>query len=467
MKKGKIYLIGAGPFDADLITVKGMKILNQADVIIYDYLVNPEILKYGNPDAEKICAQCSDRFSKRHALINKLMIEKVKQGKRVVHLKNGDPFIFGRANEELTALKKAGIEFAVVPGITAAIAASCYSGIPLTSRGLSSSVVFITGHQAIKRKMPWQHIAKIDTIVIYMGAENLKKILEKFIKYGLNSQKPIAIISNATKFNQKIIVSNLKNVLSADLKILPPSIIIIGDVVKKEKEFNWFKKTKKILFTGISPERFFEDGLIFHIPMIKIKPVDDYSELDFWIKKLNISNINYKPIIDWIVFSSRFGVYYFFDRLFKLGFDSRILKNIKIAAIGSSTANKLKECGIIADLVPKNESSVGLIGEFKKIRLSIPDSNLTILLPHSNISDKGLAMGLQSLGFIVHSVVVYENVMPDNLPDLDLNFFDEIIFSSPSTVRNFIKKYGLPPKSLKIKTIGPVTEREVRKFNLL
>ncbi|MCM8809610.1 MAG: uroporphyrinogen-III synthase, partial [Candidatus Omnitrophica bacterium] len=242
---------------------------------------------------------------------------------------------------------------------------------------------------------------------------------------------------------------------------------------KKEKDFNWFKKTKKVLFTGLSSERFFEDGLIFHIPMIEIKPLDDYTELDNWIKKL--AGTNHQPlttnhkVVDWIVFTSRFGVYYFFDRLFKLGYDTRILTGLKIAAIGCSTANKLKEYGIVADLVPKNECSMGLLDEFKKIinQNTNHKSPTTILLPRSDIADKGLTDGLTKLGFKVYPVVAYKNVIPENLPELDFDFFDEIIFTSPSTVRNFIKRYGKPPKKIKIRTIGPVTQAEAIKYKLV
>jgi len=494
MKKYNLYIVGAGPGDPDLITLKGFKILKQADVIIYDYLVDKRVLEYANKTAELICTddldrgKYSDSFSKRQEKINELLVKKVKEGKKVVRLKNGDPSIFGRLNEELEFLNKHKVNYIIVPGVTAATAAGCYCGIPLTVRGLSSSVVITTGHEDKNKKdkfVDWQKIAQIDTIVLYMAVENLEDIVENLIKYGKDKNTKIAVISNVSKINQKIVVGELKNIVEKVKKnITAPAVVIIGDVVEKEKKFNWLKKIKKVLYTGISEERFFENTLYFHIPMIAIKPLEDYTELDNWIKKLCITNnfqikthnselITQNHSIDWLVFTSRFGVYYFFDRLLKLGYDSRKLNGIKIAAIGSSTANKLKEYGIVADLVPKNECSDGLVEEFKKLvtKTQNPQSKTSILLIRSDIADKNLAKRLTKLGYKVYSCVAYRNVMPDNLPDLDLSILslnggiDEIYFSSPSTVRNFVSCYGKP--YCKIRTIGKVTENEARKFKII
>jgi uroporphyrinogen III methyltransferase/synthase len=488
MKKYNLYIVGAGPGEPDLITLKGFKILKQADVIIYDYLVDKRVLEYANKTAELICAddlykdKHSDGFSKRQEKINELLVKKVKEGKKVVRLKNGDPSIFGRLNEELEFLNKHKVDYIIVPGVTAATAAGCYCGIPLTVRGVSSSVVITTGHEDKNKKdkfVDWQKIAQIDTIVLYMAVENLESIVENLIKYGKDKNTKIAVISNVSKINQKIVIGELKNIVEKVKKenITAPAVVIIGDVVEKEKKFNWFKKIKKVLYTGISEERFFENTLYFHIPMIAIKPLEDYTELDNWIKKLcftkhQLLSTNHQPI-DWLVFTSRFGVYYFFDRLLKLGCDSRKLNGIKIAAIGSSTANKLKEYGIIADLVPKNECSDGLVEEFKKLftKTQKSQSRTSILLIRSDIADKNLAKRLTELGYEVYSCVAYRNVVPDNLLDLDLSSLslnggiDEIYFSSPSTVRNFVSRYGKP--YCKVRTIGKVTENEARKFKII
>jgi len=473
MNSGKVYLIGAGPGDPDLVTIKGLKILQQADVVIYDYLVDKKILEYTKPNAKLICGddlvkeKHIDGFAKRQDKINKIIIKEAKQGKRIVRLKNGDPMIFARANEELSALTKNKINFAIVPGVTAATAGACFSGIPLTVRGVSSSVVITTGHESIEKNdgfIDWDKIAQIDTIVLYMAVENLPEITRKLINSGKKENTSVAVISNVSKICQKEAIGNLKNIVEKvkKEKITAPAIVIIGDVVEKEKKFNWFKKTKKVLYTGISEKRFFENGLFFHMPMIEIKPLEDYTELDNWIKR--ISN-NYQPTIDWIVFTSRFGVYYFFDRLFKLNYDTRKLNKLRISAIGSSTASKLKEYGIIPDLVPKNECSDGLVDEFKKL-LKKKDNNKNLLLIRSDIADKNLTKRLTELGYNVYSCIAYRNVKPSNLPDLDLNFFDEIFFTSPSTVRNFVERYGKPPKKVKIRTIGAITKKEVKKWIL-
>lgn len=476
MKKGIVYFLGAGPGDSELISIKSAKILSEADVILYDYLVDIHMFKqYLNPKAELFCVdklsteRYSNGFSKHQDIINKLIVEKAKQGKNVVRLKNGDPTIFGRLNEELEYLTRHKINYRIIPGITAATAAACYLGIPLTARNISSALCITTGHEATFKTssfVNWSVVSKIDTIVLYMSLETLEDVVKKLINYGKSQNTPVAVISNISKVNQKHIIGNLKNIVKKvkDCNIGSPAIVIVGEVVKKEKRFNWFKKTKKILFTGISKERFFEEGIIFHIPMIEIKPLSDYTETDNWIKK-----ICEEKFFDWIVFTSRFGVYYFFERVFCLEYDTRILKDIKIAAIGTSTANKLKEYGVVADLVPKKECSKGLIEEFKVIIKENKNlkHQIKIFLPRSDLADKGLTEALKKLGFEVYPCVIYRNVMSENLPDIDFNFFDEIIFSSPSTVKNFVSRYGIEvfkKIKTKIKTIGEVTQKAVNQI---
>jgi uroporphyrinogen III methyltransferase/synthase len=459
MKKGKVYLVGAGPGAEDLITVRGARILQEADVIVYDYLVGKDILKYVNPKAELIEAEKlrnkNGGYSKQLA-INKLLIKKAREGKRVVRLKNGDPLIFGRAVEEMESLLKSKLEFAIVPGVTAANAASCLSGIPLTGRECSSSAVFITGQEADGKKrsfISWNNISHSGTIVFYMGIKNISQITKKLLLSGVREDTPAAVISNISRIGQRILTAELKDVAEKvrEEGIKPPAIIIIGEIVKKSEKFNWFQKTKKILFTGISPQRYYERGIIFHLPLIEIKPLKSYTKMDSLLKKLNI--------FDWIVFTSRYGVFYFFDRLFKLKCDSRDLKGIKIAAIGNSTANRLKMYGISVDLVPQKESSQGLLNAFKKYSLE----NKNILLPRSDISDKGLTEGLSTKGGVVYPCVAYKNIMPSYLPPLNFDFFDEIIFTSPSGVRNFKKRYKRVPKRIRIRWIGDVTKKEVEK----
>jgi len=465
MGKGKVYLVGAGPAGKDLITVRGLQILQQADVVIYDYLVDGELLDEARPDAELICGELGDKklsednSQVRLKIINALLIKKAKAGKKVVRLKNGDPFIFGRAAEEITALLENKIEYEVVPGITAAQAAASFSGIPLTDRRVSSSVVFVTGHEASgknKSAVDWKAIAGAGTIVLYMAVKNISGIVSKLTTVGKSPETPVAVIHQAGGLNQKICVGRLKNIAEVIERnhIGAPAIFIIGDTVACHKQFDWLKKNKRILFTGLSNKRFFIEGTYFHLPLIAIKPLDTYAEFDGYLKNIRE--------FDWVVFTSRYGVEYFFKRLTWIGKDARILSNIKIAAVGTSTARHLLGFRITADLVPNDESSRGLLSAFAKI--DIKDKK--IFLPRSNLSDKGLVKGFKKLGAKVTASVVYKNVMPDYLPDIDVKSLDEIMFTSPSGVRNFNKRYGKPPKSIKISCIGDVTLREAKKLKL-
>jgi uroporphyrinogen III methyltransferase/synthase len=257
--------------------------------------------------------------------------------------------------------------------------------------------------------------------------------------------------------NQKTIKARLSTIAKVvkSEKLSAPAIFIIGKVADFEKRLCRFKRSKRVLFTGLSEERFFTDKSYFHLPLIKIVPIADYAEFDNYLKGING--------FDWAVFTSRYGVEYFFKRLNAIGLDSRALKGIKIAAIGSSTKKCLQAFGIIADLVPQNESSFGLLEEFAKIDIS----GKKVFLPRSDLSDKGLTEGLKKKGAEVIASVAYRNIEPCDLPDLELSAFDEIMFTSPSGVRNFVKRYGNSiPKKVKINCIGDVTLREVKKCRL-
>lgn len=465
MENGKVYLVGAGPGAKDLISVRGQQVLSQADVVIYDYLVDSQMLEEVNPQAELIC--CAG-FGKRQpqegsfdsqSKINSAMVNFAKKGKLVARLKNGDPFIFGRAQEEIEALLKNRIEFEVIPGITAAQAAACFSGIPLTSRKISSSVIYVSGQQAKGEKpvIDWNSVSKNETIVLYMAVNNIRDIAKQLIKHGKLADLPVAAIAQAGRINQKIVIAKLENISKVVQKeeITAPAVFIIGPIVRLNEGFDWFKKNKRILFTGLSAKRYFLKGNYFHLPMIKIDPLDNYADFDRQLKEIFSFN--------WIIFTSRYAVQYFFQRLHKIGLDTRSLEGVKIAAIGTSTAARLKALGIIADLVPKVETSKGLLDVFMRISLK----GKTIFLPHSDISDKGLTKGLKDFGAKVISSVAYRNIMPGNLPSFDLDTFDEIIFTSPSGVRNFVKRYGKPPKKAGIKCIGEVTLAQAKKLRLL
>lgn len=466
LKIPKVYLIGAGPGSPDLITVRGREILRQAEVVIYDYLVDKRILDEAKEGAELICCDTlgkdrySDGFLIHNEKINQLVIKKVKEGKKVIRLKNGDPGIFSRTSQELEPLVKNKIAFEIVPGVTAANGASAFSGIPLTDRGYASACVFATGHEDPTKEsssLDWDSLSQVGTIALYMAVENLPWITRQLLGAGKSQYTPVAIIQDASQLTQKILTGTLKDIVAKarQHKVKPPAIIIIGEVAKLGKRFNWLKKTKKILFTGISTPRYFEKGTFFHLPLIKIEPLKDYQRFDRLLKDISE--------YDWIVFTSRYGVIYFFQRLLKTGLDSRQLAKVKMATIGNSTRNQLWEFGLRQDLIPKKECSRGLINEFRRIDLK----DKRIFLPRSNLSDKGLVRGLGAQGAKVTTGVAYKNVLPRYLPDLNLEFFDEVMFTSPSTVRNFIKRYGELPKNIKVSYIGEVTRKEAKKWHLV
>lgn len=466
MKTGKVYLVGAGAGKPDLITVRGQDIIKEAEVIVYDYLVNPKILAKARRSTELI--NCNDLVSAkksrsphiRQLAINNLLVAKAKQGRKVLRLKGGDPTVFGRCSEEVRALASQKIEFEIVPGVSAASAAAAFGGIPLTDNRFASSCLVISGHKGSKRggaNFNWKSLAMVDTLVLYMAVGNLTNIIKKIISSGRGEDTPVAIVKDASLITQKVITGTLKDIRTKakQNKLKAPAIIIVGKVVEVEKRCNWLKNNKRILFTGLSKERFFLKGTYFHLPLIKIVPLKSYKRFDNYLKNIDK--------FDWIVFTSRFGVKYFFQRVRAVSLDSRILFGIKIAAIGSATKSKLFEYGILPDLVPGKESAKGLIEEFKKLNIK----NEKIFLPRSDIADKGLSKKLTTLGASVSSSYAYRNIMPKDLPDLDLSRFDEIMFTSPSTVRNFKKRYKRVPKGVKISWIGNVTLKEVRRCRLL
>lgn len=243
---GKVYLVGAGPGDPDLITVKGLRCLEQADVILYDRLVNPELLKHAKKDAQLVyCGKLPHYHTMKQETINHFLVKYAKEGNLVVRLKGGDPFVFGRGGEEAEECVKHHIPFEVVPGITAGIAASAYAGIPVTHRTLSRSFAFITGHQAgdLEADHQWQHLAKaVDTICIYMGIAHLPSIVKKLMQNGKSPHTPIALVHWGTLVHQKTVIGTLETIETQLKEVSNPSMIVIGDVVNLHNRLNWFEE---------------------------------------------------------------------------------------------------------------------------------------------------------------------------------------------------------------------------------
>ncbi len=459
-KNKKIYIVGAGPGSPDLLTVKGLKVLKEADVVIYDSLVGRWILNFADVSSKELI--CTDRFSKfrKEERIIYLILKKLREGKKVVRLKNGDPFIFGRIAEELNGLVRHGIEFEVIPGVTSATAGGCFAGIPLTTRNISSGVVFVTGHEAPSKEsgfINWEKIAGIETIVLYMATKNLSQIAETLIKNGKSPSTPVAVIRNVSMPDQKVVVGTLKDIGEKVKreKIGPPSTIIIGETVELEKRFDWFRTQRKILWTGYTPPESTEEGIIFHIPMVNLKPTKEISKFKKFVK--------YLPEFSFLIFTSRWAVHFFFEKLLKIGLDSRILNSVKIACFTKSAVDKLKEKGILPDFYPPSGSLQELLTILQKMGIE----NMKVGIVSSVSGDRGLANGIKKLKGIPYKYSAYRTTIPKNLPPIDLEIFDEIVFSSPSAVRNFLRRYGRPPEKVKIIATNPKTFETVLKFNLI
>lgn len=472
---GKVFLVGAGPGDPDLISLKGKRCLEIADVVIYDYLANPELLKYA-PKAEKIYV---GKKSANHTLdqekINELLIEKAKEKKIIVRLKGGDPFIFGRGGEEALALRKHCIDFEIVPGITSGFAAPLYAGIPVTMRGINSTIAFATGHETDEKEfslIDWASLSKMGTIIFYMGVKNMPLIVENLLKHGRSKDTPVALIRWATYPNQEVLTGKLDNILEKmrESNFKAPAIIVIGEVVNLRDELMWFEKRplfgKTILVTrtkeqaGKLSSKLKDLGAnVIEIPTIEIVPPKSWEDLDKSID--NISNY------DVIIFTSVNGVKYFFGRLKELKRDIRILNEIKICAIGSATRESIEELGIIVDIVPDEYVAESVIEKLKEYGIE----GKKFLLPRAKIARDIIPESIRSLGGYIDVVTVYETVKPESSFQALKEIFEKdviniITFTSSSTVKNFFDLLGDTkiPKNVKFASIGPVTSDTLRSY---
>lgn len=476
-RQGRVYLIGAGPGDKGLITVRAKNILQKADVIIYDYLVNPDLLSYATQASEIIyVGKKAGQHTLSQAQINQLLIKKAKKGLIVARLKGGDPFIFGRGAEEALALAKEKIPFEIVSGVTSAISVPAYAGIPLTFRKLNSTVAFITGHEEEKdvSGIAWDKIAGIDVLVFLMGVKNLEFIVRKLIENKKEPKVKAAVIQWGTLPQQKTVYGNLKNIVSLTRKegITAPAIFMVGEVVKLRDKLNWFEKKplfgRTVLITrsraqsSVLREKLEEFGAqVIEFPTIMITEASDYAPLDTAIDNLNLFN--------WIIFTSANGVDYFFRRLFKKNKDLRDLKGILIAVIGTATKEKLESYYLKADFMPTDFTTASIISGLKHKSIS----GQRILLPRSQIADENLSKGLRELGAEVREVWAYNTIKPAIDTKLLKNKnIDIITFSSSSTVNNFVSSFAslkefkqFFPKT-KIASIGPVTSRAARHLGL-
>ncbi len=477
----KVYLIGAGPGDAGLLTIKGKNILEKADVIVYDALANPSLLNYAKPEAELIYV---GKRAADHALpqdqINALIIEKAKEGSVVARLKGGDPYIFGRGGEEAEELLAANVPFEEVPGISSTIGGPAYAGIPLTHRSFSSSVTIITGHEDPNKPGSvhnWDALAKsASTLVFVMGMKNLPDISKNLIAAGLDPSTPAALVHWGTTAHHRSLVSNIKDLPADGVKqgFTNPSIIVVGNVVTLRDKLNWFEQ-KPLLGKGIVVTRAREQAStiatdlaelgahVIQFPTIEIHPLSDYTAVDAHIKKLNT--------YQWLVFTSVNGVKHFWKRLELHKLDSRCLHGIKVAAIGPATAQILRERGIEADFVPAQYVAEGVVEGM----LALGMKGQNILLPRAMEAREVLPEALRKAGANVDVLPIYETKpagarKEEVLEELGNGRIHCITFGSSSTVDNFlslipvetIKQYP----DVKLAAIGPITAKTMQKHGL-
>ncbi|MEO6846928.1 MAG: uroporphyrinogen-III C-methyltransferase [Chthoniobacterales bacterium] len=477
-KSGICYLVGAGPGDPGLLTMRGKECIERADVLIYDYLCNPELLRFAKPDAERIYAgKKSADHTMTQEQINQLLVEKTKEHKVVTRLKGGDPFIFGRGGEEAQALAKAKQKFEIVPGISSAIAGAAYAGIPVTHRAHNTMLTIFTGHEDPEKTestMDFENIARTPgTKVMLMGVERIAKITDALQKHGADSQMPVALIRWATTGKQETLTGTLADIAEKveSAKFKAPAVAVFGEVVSLRKELNWFEKRplfgKRIAVTrtrkqaGTLIEQLRELGAdAFELPTIRIEPPKDVREFAELVQDAHL--------YDWIVFTSPNAVDAFFEMFYKLYDDARSLGGARIAAIGPATALRVKDQKLHVDLQPDKYIAEAVIEAFKKYE-SV--ENLKFLLPRAEETREVLGKELAKMGAIVDEIAAYRTVPETGDPTGGVARFreegaDMITFTSSSTVKNFLDLKLELPKNLKTASIGPITSETMRDHKL-
>jgi uroporphyrinogen III methyltransferase/synthase len=475
---GKVYLVGAGPGDLGLVTLRAKECIEQADVIVYDHLANPEMLGWAREDAEIIYA---GKEAGKHALkqdeINALLIEKAREGKQVARLKGGDPFVFGRGAEEAKAVVDAGIAFEIVPGITSAIAGPAYAGIPVTNRAQNSHVTFFTGHEdpaKTQSSIDYAALAKLGgTQVMLMGVERIEAIAQRMMQQGARKDLPVALVRWATTGRQETLVGTLENIAQrvGDLGFEAPAVAVFGDVVALRENLSWYEKRplsgKRIVVTRTRKQaselsnRLRALGAeIVELPTIRIEPPTDLREFAELVQDAHS--------YDWVVFTSPNGVEAFFEMFFKLYDDAREIGGVRIAAIGPATAQRVKDYHLHVDLQPEEFVAEAIVREFAK---QGGVENLRILIARAEKARDVLPKELSGLGAIVDEGFAYRTV-PETRDATGARRrlleegADLITFTSSSAVENFVA-LGLPwPKGMQVASIGPVTSKTAREQGL-
>ncbi|HEY3315634.1 MAG TPA: hydroxymethylbilane synthase [Bacillota bacterium] len=488
---GRVFLIGAGPGDPGLLTIKGRDCLARADVVVYDRLVNPRLLAHCRPDAELIyVGKGPDRHTMRQDEINQVLVEKAAAGLTVARLKGGDPFVFGRGGEEAEALLEHGLPFEVIPGVTSAVAAPAYAGIPVTHRDFTSSVTIVTGHEDPEKEatnIDWASLgAGTGTLIFLMGTRNLPLIAQNLAANGRPPETPTAVIHWGTFPRQRTVVAPLKDIAhQADLAgITNPAVVLVGRVAGLRERLAWFENRplfgRRVLTTrtrvqaGDLTEALTDLGAeVVEYPLIAIVPPTDYQPLDRAIAAVE------GGLFDWLVFTSQNGVDGFFARLAETGRDVRLLHQVRLCAVGPATGEALSRRSLVVDLIPPEFNADGVLAAL----LETTVEGQRVLVVRAEEGREVLIDGLIRAGREVVAAAAYRNVpagsapgtLPrwlEPLPDLLRHDPPDLVtFSSSSTVKNFIAL--LPPRDLMalmsgiaVACIGPQTAQTAAAFGL-
>ncbi len=482
-RKGIVYLVGAGPGDPKLLTLRGKECLEQADVVLYDYLANPALLAHAPSRAERIYVgrRGKGKYPAQDD-INRLLIDRAHQGNVVVRLKGGDPFVFGRGGEEAEALAAAGIAFEVVPGVTAAVAAPAYAGIPVTHRTLASTVTFVTGHEDPEKPetlLEWPKLASSHgTLVFLMGMKNLRSIVSNLLAEGRPSTTSVAIIRWGTRAAQHTVVGSLSDIVekAEAAKLEPPTVIVVGEVVRLRAQLNWFEQRplfgKRVMMTRAKEQAAELASLLaaygaepVEAPTIHIGPPADWTPVDRAIASIDA--------YQWVIFTSVNGVAQFMTRLRTIGFDARCLAGRTICCIGPRTAQELEKFGVRADMIPEEYQAEGLLAALGGRSLN----STRVLIPRAEVARELLPDELRARGAQVDVIPVYRTVAPSGdvegwrqrLVNRDIHV---VTFTSSSTVRNFVDMVGGADaakdllKPVAVACIGPITAKTVEEYGL-
>ncbi len=447
--------MGAGPGDAGLLTLKGLRCLQKADLIVYDFHINPQILNYARDDAEFVYAgKRGGHHEMSQDEINRVLVERARAGKVICRLKGGDPFVFGRGGEEAELLSHAGIRFEVVPGVSSAVAVPAYAGIPLTHRRYASSFAVITGSEAdskLESGTYWSGLAKgCDTLVFLMGVKNIEAITRKLIEHGLSPATPAALIRWGTRPEQRTVVAPLREIAQAarDGNIHPPAIMVVGKTVMLRDTLKWYEEKPlfghRVLITReytLDYEPLEELGAeVFEFPTVRIMPPESFDEADRAIDRLHTYN--------WLVITSANAYQYFMERLVQSGLDLRDLKGMNICAIGSKTAQAITRLGVRVDLVPDEFSAEGLTDAFlARFGTKSDLTGLSLLLPRAARSRDLFPERVRQLGGRIDTPTIYRAVKPEKHGKRLQRFMSEgrislATFTSGGAFNNFFDMLG-------------------------